>query len=134
MQSPSPLVLAHADRRWALGGRPISIGRLTECDVILPGDKVSRRHACCSLHARWALLVDSSRHGTLINGEQMQAPWLLADGDEVKVGGVDTSCIAGNDAGDRWPPARGSIDRDSASSRAGSADMVHRRCSAPWPP
>ena len=41
MQSPSPLVLAHGDRRWALGGRPISIGRLTECDIILPGDKVT---------------------------------------------------------------------------------------------
>jgi hypothetical protein len=86
MQSPSPLVLAHGDRRWALGGRPISIGRLTECDIILPGDKVSRRHACVVSTPNGPLLVDSSRHGTLINGEQIQAPWLLAEGDEVKVG------------------------------------------------
>jgi len=82
MQSPSPLVLAHGDRRWALGGRPISIGRLTECDIILPGDKVSRRHACVVSTPNGPLLVDSSRHGTLINGEQIQAPWLLAKAGE----------------------------------------------------
>ncbi|HEY7026434.1 MAG TPA: FHA domain-containing protein [Gemmatimonadales bacterium] len=85
MQSP-PLALAHGDRRWALGGRPISIGRLTECDVVLQGDKVSRRHACVVSTPNGPLLVDSSRHGTLVNGEQMQAPWLLAEGDAVKVG------------------------------------------------
>jgi len=85
MQSP-PLVLSHGDRRWALGGRPISIGRLTECDVVLQGDKVSRRHACVVSTPEGPLLVDGSRHGTLINGEQMQAPWLLAEGDVVKIG------------------------------------------------
>jgi pSer/pThr/pTyr-binding forkhead associated (FHA) protein len=69
-----------------LGGRPISIGRLIECDVVLSGDKVSRRHACVVSTPDGPLLVDSSRHGTLINGERMHAPWLLAEGDEVKVG------------------------------------------------
>jgi len=61
------LVLAHGDDRWALG-RPISIGRLYRGDSILAGDKVSRRHV--RVHGNGPLLVDSSRHGTLVNGEQ----------------------------------------------------------------
>src|SRR5262245_41486181 len=85
MQS-TPLVLSHGERRWALGGRPILIGRLTECDVVLLGDKVSRRHACIASTRDGPLLVDGSRHGTLVNGEQLQAPCLLAEGDVVKIG------------------------------------------------
>jgi hypothetical protein len=79
-------MLVHGDRRWPLDQRPISIGRLTECDVVLQGDKVSRRHAYVLATPEGPLLVDGSRHGTLVNGETMHAPWVLAEGDVLKVG------------------------------------------------
>lgn len=90
----SYLMLVHGERRYALGRRPISIGRLTECDVVLPGDKVSRRHACVVATPAGPMLVDGSRHGTLINGEQMRAPWVLAEGDELKVGAWTLHVVA----------------------------------------
>jgi hypothetical protein len=69
-----------------LDGRPIAIGRLPECDVRLGGDQVSRQHAYIVPTPAGPMLVDRSRHGTRINGEEMRAPWLLAHGDVVQIG------------------------------------------------
>lgn len=66
--------------------RPVSIGRLPDCDVIVASDQVSRVHAYVVPTPDGLLLVDRSRHGTLINGERMRAPWLLAEGDTVQIG------------------------------------------------
>lgn len=86
ISTPPSLSLVLGDRRWPLGGRPIAIGRLPECDVRLSGDQVSRQHAYIVPTPAGPMLVDRSRHGTRINGEEMRAPWVLADGDVVQVG------------------------------------------------
>jgi len=82
----SGLWLLHGPRRWPLDRRPLTIGREPECDVTIPGDDVSRKHAYVVPTPTGPLLVDGSRIGTLVNGERMQAPWVLADGDEIRIG------------------------------------------------
>ena len=74
MAPPSPLVLVYGTRRWTLDRRPITIGRLPECDVVLSGDEVSRRHATIIPTPNGPMLVDQSRHGVTINAERMQGP------------------------------------------------------------
>jgi hypothetical protein len=69
-----------------LAGRAVAIGRLPDCDVILEGDEVSRRHARVVPTPEGPLLVDRSRFGTLLNGEQVVAPTLLRLGDVVRIG------------------------------------------------
>jgi len=86
MHTRATLVLIHGPRRWPLDRRPLTIGRLPECDVTLPGDQVSRNHAYIVPTPKGPLLVDGSRLGTSVNGERMQAPWVLADGDEIRIG------------------------------------------------
>jgi hypothetical protein len=66
--------------------RPLSIGRLPESDVVVNSEGVSRVHAYLVPTPHGPLLVDRSRHGTLVNGEPMRAPWLLTAGDEIRVG------------------------------------------------
>jgi FHA domain len=86
MSPGGSLLLVHGPRRWPLGKRALSIGRLPECDIPLAGDFVSRNHAYVIPTPSGPLLVDGSRLGTMVNGERMNAPWILAEGDEIRIG------------------------------------------------
>jgi hypothetical protein len=80
------LYLVHGPRRWALDRRPLTIGRLPECDVTLPTSQVSRTHAYIVPTPTGPLLVDNSSTGTAVNGEAVDQSWLLVDGDQVMIG------------------------------------------------
>jgi len=86
-KSPS-LFLTRGPLQWAIDHRPVSIGRQPECDITLSGEKVSRVHAYVVPTPSGPLLVDRSRVGTRVNGEPIQAPWVLAEGDIVDIGGL----------------------------------------------
>lgn len=62
-----------------------TIGRDEDCDIVLDGNTVSRRH--CEIIRRGAtyILRDSSRNGTFINGERVRQAQ-LRDGDQVRIG------------------------------------------------
>lgn len=83
---PTPLILAYDDLTWALDVRPLTIGRLPECDVVVAAELVSRNHAYLLPTPAGPLLVDRSRHGTMVNGEARQGICLLHEGDEIRVG------------------------------------------------
>ncbi len=80
-------ILSAGDAQAALGDRPLSIGRLPECDLHLPGAEVSRHHAYLLPTPSGPMLVDRSQFGTLVNGQRLHAPSLLGDGDVVQIGG-----------------------------------------------
>jgi FHA domain len=80
------LFLVHASEAVPLGTRAIAIGRLPECDVMLDGWEVSRRHARIVPTSAGPVLVDRSRYGTFVNNLQVVAPLLLTDGDLLRVG------------------------------------------------
>ena len=85
MPSPS-LRLHHLAQSWPIETRPITIGRLPECDLVLETSEVSRWHAYVIPTPDGPLLIDRSRHGTRVNGELLHGPVLLAEGDEFSVG------------------------------------------------
>ena len=58
------LVLRHGSRSLALAGRAVAVGRLEECEVLLDGAQISRRHARIVPTPEGPLLVDRSRFGT----------------------------------------------------------------------
>lgn len=80
------LELQAGEDRWLVGERPMAIGRGTEADIVVPGSLVSRVHAWIVPTTEGPLLVDRSRHGTLVNGAVLAGPAVLAPGDEVQVG------------------------------------------------
>lgn len=71
---------------WPLDQRPMVIGRLPENDVVIGDDSASRVHAYVVPTPDGPLLVDRSRHGTRVNGEDVRTPWLLSEGDEIRIG------------------------------------------------
>jgi len=96
--------------------KPVSsIGRDEDCDIVLDGDTVSRRHCEVIRCGSAYVLRDSSRNGTFVNGERAHQTQ-LCDGDQIRVGqnlllvhlstAVGTSALSGKiTTPHRLPPA-----------------------------
>jgi hypothetical protein len=86
--SPSSLVLADGSR-VPVGDRPVSIGRLPECDITLSDPNVSRRHAevrpSDDGSGRHTVVDLGSTNGTKVNGIGVRSH-PLQHGDEITVG------------------------------------------------
>jgi hypothetical protein len=86
--SPSALVMADGSR-VPVGERPVSIGRLPECDITLSDPNVSRRHAEVRPSDDGSghhVVVDlGSTNGTKVNGIGVRSQ-PLQHGDEITVG------------------------------------------------
>ena len=73
-------------RRVTVGSEALVIGRLPECEVVLPDSNVSRRHAELRRKGDGVFVTDlGSTNGTRVNGTPVREQ-LLASGDEVSVG------------------------------------------------
>lgn len=88
--SATPRLLVHDGatvRDVPLGaGTTVTIGRLTECDVVLADRGASRRHAQVRVDGDGVTLTDlGSTNGTLLNGNQVQSR-TLRDGDKITIG------------------------------------------------
>ena len=62
------------------------IGRVAECDVVLPDQKISRKHACIRhVDGKWMFEDGDSRNGSKINGT-VQATAELSAGHTIEIG------------------------------------------------
>jgi hypothetical protein len=72
--------------RVLLNDHPIVLGRLSDCDIVLHDQNVSRRHAEVSRNGQEYILRDlGSTNGTLLNGQPVTTG-ILKDGDSVSLG------------------------------------------------
>ena len=78
---------AEAGRRWPLDRtRSLTIGRSEECDIALPDRQVSRQHARITWQGDCYELEDlGSKNGTHLNGQDINTPLPLHDGDEIQI-------------------------------------------------
>lgn len=70
-----------------IGTLPVTIGREPSSDIPVHSEDASRQHAYVLRTPQGFLLVDSSLHGTYVNGERVQAQRILSHGDMLEVGG-----------------------------------------------
>jgi pSer/pThr/pTyr-binding forkhead associated (FHA) protein len=67
----------------------LRIGRGSENDLRLPDPKLSRNHVLISVAEEGYLLQDmGSRNGTFVNNNRVHEPYLLRDGDAIRLGDV----------------------------------------------
>ncbi len=86
--APVGSLVVPGGRRVALEDRPVSIGRLDTCDVVLDDPTVSREHAQVVREGEGFDLVDlGSRNGTRVNGYGITRQRLV-DGDDLLIGAV----------------------------------------------
>jgi pSer/pThr/pTyr-binding forkhead associated (FHA) protein len=73
----------------------ITLGRGSECDVVINDVSISRRHAQVLRQANGYFVQDlESRNGTTVNGEPLHEPRLLHIGDIICVGNIRLECMA----------------------------------------
>jgi FHA domain len=87
------LGLIRVDEMFAPSGetyplRPLtSMGRSPTNSIIISDNFASSEHALISLkEGRWWLEDRNSRNGTILNGEPIQSPIIVTDGDIVSIG------------------------------------------------
>jgi pSer/pThr/pTyr-binding forkhead associated (FHA) protein len=65
----------------------LSVGRSSECDVVLVDHRASRHHADLSWNGQeWEIRDRSSTNGTYVNGMRVHQPYELRLGDRVTIG------------------------------------------------
>lgn len=88
----------------------VVLGRAEECQIVLPGQLISRRHACIKRADHCYTLADLGSHnGTTVNGKPVLGPQPLHDGDCIEIGGVRRLFfVDGDETSTRpQPPSRG---------------------------
>ena len=79
-------------------------GRLSECDIVLPGNGVSRRHARIESMNGLLLVEDlNSTGGTFLNGQKIEGKMVVADGDVVKIDEYTISVVPAGSAAPAAP-------------------------------
>jgi diguanylate cyclase (GGDEF)-like protein len=82
--------------RYPLAERSVVLGRGEDCDVRLQDHSVSRKHAKIEPTAEGFYVTDQqSTNGTFVNDRQLDASWLLKDGDYLRVGNCIYRYLAG---------------------------------------
>jgi len=84
-----PLLIAQAGplegQRWKIKSALI-LGRDSDCDIIIPLRQVSRHHTHVTPDPDGAIVEDlESKNGTYVNGQMVQEPVNLKDGDELQI-------------------------------------------------
>jgi len=89
---------------YELSGEPMVIGRDLTCEIQVPDEKASRRHARIACEGgQWTLSDLGSRNGTLVNGTRVEAR-ALAPLDEVRIGESTLLFVAEDEGRFELPP------------------------------
>jgi hypothetical protein len=82
----APFLVDAAGRRFFVSALGVTLGRSQKCDVFIPDQRASRRHAEVRWDGEFCTLHDlDSANGTLLNGRRITSPQSLRDGDEIAV-------------------------------------------------
>jgi pSer/pThr/pTyr-binding forkhead associated (FHA) protein len=76
-------------KEYAVPDIGLVIGRDAGCDVVVPRNEVSRRHAEVAPAEAGYVVRDTSSNGVFVNGERIQGSHRLARADVIRVGGEE---------------------------------------------
>jgi len=88
---------------WKLGGHPMTIGRSSECDIVIRDSSVSRRHAGLAWKEGRLLVTHlSATNPTLVNGVPVPhgEPVELTTADKLQIGAAHLEVMLWNAGGD----------------------------------
>ncbi len=83
---PARLIELTTGKIIAVAARELTVGRSEECDVVLTGKGLSRRHALIRADGTSYAVTDESTNGTFVNGERVVGSRLLKPGDILAFG------------------------------------------------
>jgi len=75
---------------YVLDKMKIIAGRSPNCDIQIGDLMVSNKHFCVWFEdEEWRIRDLNSRNGTYLNGQRVDEPYLLDDGDRIRVGEME---------------------------------------------
>ena len=100
--SESPILIAQngplSGQRFGIK-KEIYVGRDPDCDIVVPDRQVSRVHAKFSIDGKRVLVEDlRSKNGTFLNGNILESPMVLEDGDTIQIALVQSFYFLSSDA------------------------------------
>jgi len=90
-------------KEYAVPEKGLVIGRDAGCDVVVPRNEVSRRHAELAPTEDGYVIRDTSSNGVFVNGDKIQGSLRLSRSDVIRVGGEEFRFYA--DVLDPTPPS-----------------------------
>jgi pSer/pThr/pTyr-binding forkhead associated (FHA) protein len=89
LENSGPFLTDPNSKEHKLPGQTATIGRATECDIIIASKAISRENTRIRQEGRHWFVEDlGSTNGTYLNGERILTAMNLRDGDAIKVGDV----------------------------------------------
>src|SRR3972149_719075 len=86
MTGNTPYLADRADRQFPLIEPVATLGRSSDCQVFIPDQRASRRHAEIRRAGETCTLVDlNSANGVFLNDRRITTPEILQDGDEITI-------------------------------------------------
>ncbi len=83
----SAVLILPDGREIGVNDRPVVMGRMPGCEIVLADPNVSRRHAEVRVSERgWVVADMGSTNGTKVNGVRISGSQALRPGDEIRVG------------------------------------------------
>lgn len=76
-------------REYQVPDEGVVFGRDAGCDIVVPGEEISRHHARIIRGPDGYVLEDTSTNGVLVNGQRVQGTQLLGRGDVLRLGKED---------------------------------------------
>jgi pSer/pThr/pTyr-binding forkhead associated (FHA) protein len=78
---------------------PVTLGRGTAADILIPDEAVSREHAALRIDGDTVVVEDmDSSNGTLVNGKKVDQA-RLEHGDVIQLGGTELEVLIEDDSG-----------------------------------
>ncbi len=88
-QELGPYLSDPSDQEHPLQNTVTRMGRAVENEIVILDKRSSREHAVIRREGRKSILEDrGSTNGTYLNGERLQHPVQLRDGDQIRIGDV----------------------------------------------
>lgn len=88
-ENPSPYLTDPGGEEHQLPGMSATIGRATDCDIVIASKSISRENTRIRREGRRWMVEDlESTNGTYLNGERVIQSMILRDGDSLAVGDV----------------------------------------------
>jgi pSer/pThr/pTyr-binding forkhead associated (FHA) protein len=89
LDNSGPFLTDPSGQEHRLPGETATIGRATECDIVIASKSISRENTRIRREGRrWFVEDLGSTNGTYLNGERILTPMNLRDGDAIKVGDI----------------------------------------------
>ncbi len=117
------VVVANGPSR-RVGTNGILIGRQGDCDIVATDPQVSRRHALVRLTSEGAEVVPLGRAPIELNGKEHAAPSALADGDVLRIPGLELHLEISIPAPQRDAPAAFLLERNETRGRTTSSFRI----------